>query len=350
MITAYNRMPGRHRLPLGTAQSLWMGADHLLLVSRNRFSETYSRFYYRDIQSIVIIRNDRWKAWFLPLAPLAIVTFVAAMMSDGWARFAWGVPSAIAILALIIDILLGPSCATSLRTAVQTLELLSLRRLRTAEKTADLLRSAIEDAQNRILPDALAVLQAGPPRLDARDSAAPPPETASVFRAKGAVSGPAGRDSGNVHAVLFAFLLADGAMSALMLQNQRPWIAFATFLIETGIVVSSVGALIRQRGTDIDRNLVRTVWGTVAYWGIGLVLGYAVFISFSIQRADKLIDYWEYIRYVASLSPFDSPLNFASTLFSLVVSIPMGAYGFLLLSRYRKRSRPPRLVVPPPRA
>lgn len=127
-----------------------MAQDHLLLVSRYRFSETYKRFYFRDIQAVVIARTDRWKAWFIAFAITGSMMSAFGAWSAGWDRIFWGVLAAFSLLMLIVNLVLGPSCSVFLRTAVQTVELLPLRRLKPARKTADLLRSAIEGAQGRL--------------------------------------------------------------------------------------------------------------------------------------------------------------------------------------------------------
>ena len=55
----YRKLPGRRRGFIFSA-SLWTGADHLLSVKSTRFQEHYKRFYFRDIQAIVITRVPRF--------------------------------------------------------------------------------------------------------------------------------------------------------------------------------------------------------------------------------------------------------------------------------------------------
>ena len=58
----YQRLPGRGTLLDGdkwyaTSRAMctvWLGRDHLLLVSRAGYTENYKRFYFRDIQAIII--------------------------------------------------------------------------------------------------------------------------------------------------------------------------------------------------------------------------------------------------------------------------------------------------------
>ncbi len=60
----YTRLPGRglryggFRLFSRAICTLWMGADHLLLVDRTGYTESYKRFYFADIQAIVVRRTS----------------------------------------------------------------------------------------------------------------------------------------------------------------------------------------------------------------------------------------------------------------------------------------------------
>src|SRR5260221_9835524 len=70
----YRRLPGRGST-LTYYASLYEAADHLLQAASNGYTETYKRFYFRDIQAI-IIRKTNWSVfwsliWFLPALLLA---------------------------------------------------------------------------------------------------------------------------------------------------------------------------------------------------------------------------------------------------------------------------------------
>ena len=39
--------------------SLWLGRDHLLCVDSSGYTETYKRFYFRDIQAVTIVATKR---------------------------------------------------------------------------------------------------------------------------------------------------------------------------------------------------------------------------------------------------------------------------------------------------
>src|SRR5215813_3727271 len=55
----YRRLPGRRRGFL-FGSSVWLGTDYLLLVKSARFREDYKRFYFPDIQAIVMAGAPRF--------------------------------------------------------------------------------------------------------------------------------------------------------------------------------------------------------------------------------------------------------------------------------------------------
>src|SRR5690242_8964250 len=78
--SSYTRMPGQFR-GVFRRFSLWMGDDHLLLVDSTRFSESYKRFYLRDIQSIIVRRTPRYRVpyYWIVLAIVAITLLLVGL-------------------------------------------------------------------------------------------------------------------------------------------------------------------------------------------------------------------------------------------------------------------------------
>src|SRR5436190_14424668 len=67
---SYRRLPGRGRKTSGwiglgaTVNTIWLTSDHLLLRETvYGLSESYKRFYFRDIQAFIVRRSPRWIAW-----------------------------------------------------------------------------------------------------------------------------------------------------------------------------------------------------------------------------------------------------------------------------------------------
>jgi hypothetical protein len=127
----YRRLPGRGA---GVASSvrLYEAPDHLLQISSTGFTENYKRFYFRDIQA-VILEAKPWQMWWFVVFGFSVLLFAApASVSSGVAAIVlWSTAAGFA-LALLINLLLGPCCACYIRTAVQTERLGTVRRVRPA--------------------------------------------------------------------------------------------------------------------------------------------------------------------------------------------------------------------------
>ena len=141
----------------GKRAELWLGPDHLLLVEWDGSREYYRRLYYRDIQAVVVRRTSEWVAISVVLGALAIFfAALAASLAPAPSLYLPLVLAAVCALIMAVYLAGGPTCNCHLRTAVQTVDLVSLRRLRHARKMLDLLRPEIEEAQGRITVEDLA--------------------------------------------------------------------------------------------------------------------------------------------------------------------------------------------------
>ena len=133
---------------------LWQGPDHLLFVASSVLGERYKRFYFADIQAIVIRKTAAWIGWGIVFLVLAALFGLAALgISDTAGRAVMGAIAGIFIIFLAIHAALGPTCRCVLRTAVQTEELPSLKRVRNADKVLALIRPLIESAQRQEIPE-----------------------------------------------------------------------------------------------------------------------------------------------------------------------------------------------------
>jgi len=144
--------------------SLWLGSDHLLLIESNRYAETYKRFYFRDIQTFTVQKNQRFLITnvilTVPLVVLAANEFVAVQMF--WRVF-WLVLIGLLLPMLAYNLIRGQTCSCFVRTAVQTEWLTSLNRLRQTGRVLDRLRPLIAAAQGGELSSAALAALARPP-------------------------------------------------------------------------------------------------------------------------------------------------------------------------------------------
>jgi len=135
----------------GRRVQLWLGEDHLLVVDWDGYREYYKRISFRDIQSVVICRTGQALATNLILG-LATAGFLILgfTVGDEVGMTILLVLAGIFGLVLVGNLLQGPTCKCQLRTAVQTEDLHSLTRLRTALKALAQLRPLIVAAQGEL--------------------------------------------------------------------------------------------------------------------------------------------------------------------------------------------------------
>ena len=138
--------------------SLWLGKDHLLCVDTSGYTETYKRFYFRDIQAVIIRATGRRAVWNWIWGVPAIIFLLSLFGSLPYAGAAgpdsnlgeivfFAFLTSIFAVALLINNLLGRACVCQLRTAVQIEDLPSLNRLRRARKVLGRIRPLITAAQ-----------------------------------------------------------------------------------------------------------------------------------------------------------------------------------------------------------
>ena len=151
--STYRKLPGRW-VGLSGEHLLYAGPDHLLLVTRTIGSEQYKRFYYGDIQAIIIALNRVQLVWSYIWGWLLAATLLtsgliltAASSVDGTDVGISLAVVAVMALPLAANLFLGRTCTCCVQTAVQNDKLPSLRRLRDAERVMQQLKLLIESAQ-----------------------------------------------------------------------------------------------------------------------------------------------------------------------------------------------------------
>jgi hypothetical protein len=305
-------MPGRSGLVV--RDSLWMSADHLLSVRRNPFSESYRRFYFADIQAIVVTELSNSVApTGLTAAVLLIVTAAALMYT--W-HPVWA--SLCALLSLVSFFVSWRSadCACYLETSVSTEMLPSLRRKVDAAKATALLKAEIERTQGSVSAE---VLEMGPP--DARPG--------RVARLKPALR----HSSGQVHWIAFALMLIRGTISAISLKGvvSIP-LGIAAAIVGTVILLLLILAAIQQRNSDLGLGVRRLVYVTLAFYVASGLASFAVSIYIALQLGPKA---------TSQAMIVDNPVLKAYGLVDLIGFSLLGCTGLILMWRHQHSVRTP---------
>ena len=170
---AYKKLPGRGANFVEHV-SLYMAPDHLLYVSGTGFSETYRRFYFRDIHAVTVRKTLTGLMLNVLWGTLLFFCLVGAISTGGaWGWIGWGTASGIFLALLLLNIFRGPTCDCEIHTAVQSRRLYSVNRLRRAARFLTVLRPLLLAAQGQLTPDELRQ-RIDAARQSAYASAAPP--------------------------------------------------------------------------------------------------------------------------------------------------------------------------------
>ena len=238
---------------------------------------------------------------------------------------------------LLINLSRGRTCVCHIRTAVQTEELPSLRRLRTARKATALLKPLIEEAQGTIPPEEL---QSRMSELVARQAENEATAPAGISRVSSASARRAASSyKGAVHLVLFGLLLLDAAHTGLDFFLRGVGMAALSILLWAGIAFSLVMSLIKQPGA-LTIGLRRVTWGILAYTLAVFGIGYVEMMVISVKNAEsrQVITQWDMVRIHAETSPFDSAWMMTTMILSLICSLGLGLVGLLLLRQFRQKT------------
>lgn len=147
----YRKLTPRRRTFSGSYQ-MWMGEDHLLLVSRHWWTERYQRFRFADIQSIVVTERPNTAAFFAVglFISIALGYLAAAQLASWGGRAAAASPFALAAIWTIVRLLRGRSCQMVLNTAVSKVKAGAVVRTRLARRVVEQLTAEIERVQGRL--------------------------------------------------------------------------------------------------------------------------------------------------------------------------------------------------------
>jgi hypothetical protein len=156
----------------GKRVQLWRAEDHLLVVEWTGAKEYYKRIQFSDIQWTSIHRTDAHIGTTGVLVTLLLLFGIVSFLSpEPLARYTFLVLAFLVLGLLAAHLAAGPTCKAYLATAVQVEELVSLTRMRKAQKVFAMLRPAILQAQSSLTHgDAAITAEAAQPAPEAEAS------------------------------------------------------------------------------------------------------------------------------------------------------------------------------------
>jgi len=327
----YRRLPGRGRTPLGS-DSLWIGEDHLLLVELRGFTETYRRFYFRDVQAIILRRTDRAGRVAVLLGVLGLVFLgFAADAGPVW-NVVWGGVSGLLFLGLAVNVALGPSCSCVLRTALQTVRLRPLGRLRRARRVLERLRTHIELEQGTLTPDDRLARAREAADQEGFTPAAAPSATAPPVAARPPIAGrerTTRHDTGRAHEALAYALLFSAVAGVVPVLYFHVVLSVALSVVFLGRMACLVAALARQHHSDLPASIRTFAWTAfgfeVAIVTLGIVTGVVMVFKMLESGALTPLAIIERVR--------SNSLYKVSAFLSSLGWLTLGVWGLLLHRR-----------------
>jgi hypothetical protein len=151
----YQRLPGegRKKRRFFGFTRLYLGKDHLLRVQNSAYTEDYRRFYFRDIQSIVIGINTRRERLCAGFVIAALFLLLFAFWKGGYWSVFFMILASLFLLNALINWRRGPTCTCRIHTAASREELPSIGRLKNAMQVIAILKPLIAESQGRLSPE-----------------------------------------------------------------------------------------------------------------------------------------------------------------------------------------------------
>ncbi len=156
--TAYTRLPGAGNTStdgrLAYRHRAYLGPDHVLLVRRSRFSETYRRLYLDDIQSVFYAETDDARMFGLGAivgavcaAGLAGVFLQSDIGAAQGGALLCGAVSIILLFLFLTNVVRGASVRCWMRTNGGEVLVPNVGRLRAARRFAQIIENAVVTRQ-----------------------------------------------------------------------------------------------------------------------------------------------------------------------------------------------------------
>lgn len=267
--TPYRRLPGSSGLII--RKRLWLGADHILLVTSTILSQEYRRFYFGDIEALILAEVESPARFYGAVVAIIAGVLTLGLEISGHTIIAvlFGVASA----GLGVFALTRPLVRCALKTRVSREFLPSLKRLETARSVMAALRSEIERAQGALPAESLA----SHPQVEG--PALPPP--LRPYR-------------GAVHYAAFAAMFAVALLTPGRLNSSSMALANALAVTHIGMVILAIIAAVKQHGSEINRT-ARTVVALTLAWAATSFVTEQIIVASTIQAAFRnpmSFDYW----------------------------------------------------------
>lgn len=345
---AYTKLPGSGlRRDGGVVAShyerstLWLGADHLLVVDEAWTEQRIRRFSLKDIQALSLCRTNGYLIWNCVNAGLCAALLAGVLgVEDPVGRGFFGFLLGLIGLIALIHLARGPTSVGHLQTAIQTIELPSLGRVRRARKVLARLVPLVEAAQGALTGEeaqarVIAQLQQGITTRAAGATAARRPVVAINSYA------------GGWHRWLYLALILDGGLTlGTLVSNTVGWISLS-MVVTLLVTFLNVVALVKQNGSRVVSRLRVLTWWAMGYGALGLVVGSVMGFAFGMANPGSAHSQLDFIEYLAAKDPFEQIWYGVMLCVSGTIALVLGLLGSIWV-RQRLLDPAPIEAAPPP--
>ena len=323
----YQRLPGKKKSFIIGYHTLWQGADHLLSIYSRFGMEEYKRFYFNDIEAIIVHKTDTGKIQNLILGLIMGLFAIMVFTLEGGLAVLGGIMAGCFLVFLGVNWFRGPTCITHIRTAVQNEKLHSLNRLKNTHKVMDRLKLRIENIQGHLSPEELnQKLLKG--QKTGPGASAPPVSWQSEKSIRS--------ESGAAHLSLFSLFLLDGLLVLLNAQLHMTAITLISMLTGMGIGICVIIALVKQRGSNMPEALCNLTWTGLGLVCISFLLGQIYSYVLYFKNPMIMGNHWKLLELVAGMSFFENSVVSILNILTLCGTFCLGIPGLLMVDKHRK--------------
>ncbi|MDH3348539.1 MAG: hypothetical protein OEM02_10645 [Desulfobulbaceae bacterium] len=318
----------KRKRPLGGYDAVWQANDHFLVVENNGYTQSYKRFYFSDIQALILRVTKRHLiyAWCFGIG--ALLSFFSAYFLP------WPENTPFLIFGLLFTILFGvnwykgPTCKSSLITRVQS-HPLHLVRLKIARRIFFKWRKIIEQEQGVL--DLSTVMEPLPVSLENGSV-----KMNSAVHSKRVMNYKYG---GGYHLLFFSMMLLVAVLNGTQLYTRHVALSITEMLMYAGGWLAMILALKNQNSSAMSSMLKKNTWVAMLLILVVLIVGYYYTVIVASQSGSPQIiqNQAQIFLYMVNRNPADFPflkfeLIFTSISFSLV-----SIFGLIQTMSFQKK-------------
>jgi hypothetical protein len=314
----YQRLAKGRGLFSLSRHSLWLGSDHLLSVQNHNYTESYRRFYFKDIQAL-LIRPSRQGYFWTALFLLGVGGAALLMTNEEAAAKGFGLGFGLFfLLLLIIHWWKGSTCHSYLKTAVSQEELPALGRRPTATRVIQKIYPLIEASQSHLRTTGLE----HPVIARASSTAVTPviPPLRPLVSLKD-----------RMHVILFAGNVLLAVLMGLTLGLQLLPAQMAMFAVSALLFVLNIVCLARQNRSTLPGASQKLAWVSMTMLAVLYALLYIEVMVDSFATMVKGKQTVDFLELLLALEIYRQPIW--STIYGVwaVIQLLIGLGGLVSL-------------------